>query len=152
MEAEGRAVPAWVHQMLASGRETFYDIGQGKPTYAAIDGTVNPIPANPRHLVLATSQRPEKRIERNVSASLYDLGDGVLNLEFHSKMNSLDEMIFAQLDKAFELLDADEFQALVIGNQAAKAFSAGANLLMILMNAMQEKWSTIETDTTRSKP
>jgi 3-hydroxyacyl-CoA dehydrogenase len=146
MEAEGRTVPAWVHNMLSSGRTSFYDLDGGQPTFATINGTVSPVPANPRHLVLSNLSASGKRIERNVSASLYDLGDGILNLEFHSKMNSLDEMIFAQMDKAFELLDNDQFRGLVIGNQAAKAFSAGANLLMILMNAMQEKWSTIETD------
>jgi 3-hydroxyacyl-CoA dehydrogenase len=69
-----------------------------------------------------------------------------LNLEFHSKMNALDEMIFAQFDKAFELLDSNNFQALVIGNQDPKAFCAGANLLMILMSAMQQDWAAIENN------
>jgi 3-hydroxyacyl-CoA dehydrogenase len=82
-------------------------------------------------------------VARNTSATLVDLGDGVLGLEFHSKMNALDELIIGQYALALDKLDAGEFDALVVGNQDGRAFCAGANLLMILMGAMQGQWDQI---------
>jgi len=146
MEAEGRTVPTWVKRMLDSGRTSFYSREDAGPTFATTTGNAEPVRQNPRHLRLSELKLAGREIERNVSASIYDLGDGVLNLEFHSKMNALDDMIFVQYDKAFELLDSDNYRALVIGNQDPKAFCAGANLLMILMGAMQQDWSSIENN------
>jgi 3-hydroxyacyl-CoA dehydrogenase len=146
MEAEGRTVPAWVKSMLASGRTSFYSRDDAGRNFAATNGDISALPQNPRHLKLSELKRAGREIERNVSASIIDLGDGVLNLEFHSKMNALDDMIFVQFDKAFELLESDNYRALVIGNQDPKAFCAGANLLMILMSAMQQDWQAIENN------
>jgi 3-hydroxyacyl-CoA dehydrogenase len=146
MEAEGRQVPAWVKSMLASGRTSFYARGDSGSNFATTAGEVAPLPRNPSHLKLNELKLQGSEIERNVSASIHDLGDGVLNLEFHSKMNALDDMTFAQFDKAFELLATDNYRALVIANQDPKAFCAGANLLMILMSAMQQDWDAIENN------
>ncbi len=145
MEAEGRTVPTWVGAMLAAGRESFYGRDdRGTLTFWQRDGGVAPVPQSPGVLLLADRKAAGSVIERNTSASLHDLGDGVLGLEFHSKMNSLDELIFAQYEAALDKLDAGEFEALVVGNQDPRAFSAGANVLMILMNAMQGNFGVIE--------
>lgn len=145
MEAEGRTVPAWVKEMLASGQESFYARGDdGFVSYAVKTGGTAPVPVSDRELDLVTLRAQGKEIERNASASLYDLGDGVLGLEFHSKMNALDNLIFEQYNHALDKLDANEFDALVVGNQDPKAFCAGANVLMILMAAMQGDFKSIE--------
>lgn len=146
MEAEGRAVPAWVKQMLDAGRTSFYARdGEGRLTMWK-NGAAVPVPRSEGHLFLADVKAKGKpAIERNPSATLLDLGDGVLGLEFHSKMNSLDDLIFSTYEKALDKLDAGEFEALVVGNQAGNAFSAGANVLMILMAAMQKDWASIDT-------
>jgi 3-hydroxyacyl-CoA dehydrogenase len=142
MEAEGRTVPKWVKDMLASGRTRFYDRVDTKRTFWG--GANKPIPTNPAQINLDDVRARGGEVKRNPSASLLDLGDGVLCLEFHSKMNALDDLIFPLYVEALDLLDANKYDALVVGNQAGNAFCAGANLLMILMGAMQQDWASIE--------
>jgi 3-hydroxyacyl-CoA dehydrogenase len=146
MKAEGRAIPGWVETMLASGRASFYarDV-LGRLTAWGPGGDAKLVVADPGRLLLADVKvREQAIVARNPNASLIDLGDGVLGLEFHSKMNSLDELIFDAYEKALDKLDAGEFEALVVGNQDARAFCAGANVLMILMGAMQNAWSQMD--------
>jgi 3-hydroxyacyl-CoA dehydrogenase len=145
MEEEGREVPTWVKSMLASGRTSFYDRdAEGDKTFATRAGTTEAIASNPNVVLLEDLRIAGKEINRNQSASLIDLGDGALGLEFHSKVNALDELIFKQYDKALDLLDEGAFKTLIVGNQDGKAFCAGANILMILMGAMQKDWASIE--------
>ncbi|MBT3220813.1 MAG: hypothetical protein HN348_17145 [Proteobacteria bacterium] len=146
MEAEGRDVPLWVKDMLAAGRESFYQRNDdAKMTFQMKNGDSLLVPMDPRHLLLSDLKAAGKEIERNVGASLFDLGDGCLGLEFHTKMNALDEAIFGMYGKAMDKLDAGEFDALVVGNQDAKAFCAGANILGILMASMQKNWDSIDS-------
>jgi 3-hydroxyacyl-CoA dehydrogenase len=136
--------------MLAFGRESFYARGEdGSQNYAVTTGGAAPVSVPEGVLFLADLKAKSKPISRNPSASLHDLGDGVLGLEFHSKMNALDELIFDQYDSALDKLDAGEFDALVVGNQDRRAFCAGANVLMILMGAMQKQWDSIDNQLIR---
>lgn len=142
MEAEGRVVPQWVKDMLASGRTSFYARVDKERTFYT--GGVKRVPQSEGQLLLDDVRARGGEIEFNPSASLLDLGDGVLCLEFHSKMNALDDLILPTYEKALDLLDAGKYDALVVGNQGGSAFCAGANLLMILMGAMQQDWASIE--------
>jgi len=143
MEAEGRTVPAWVKAMLASGRTSFYQREAGERTYWS--GASVRVPTSSRHLFLDDVRARGGELERNASASLLDLGDGVLCLEFHSKMNALDTDIFTAYQKGMDLLDGGRFDALVVGNQGgANAFCAGANIFMIMIMALQQDWAGIE--------
>ena len=145
MEAEGRTVPAWVKQMLASGRKSFYERdASGTLGYWQQQGGAAPVSRSEGQILLLDLKAKNKEIARNSSASLYDLGDGALGLEFHSKMNALDTDIFTLYSQALDKLDAGEFEALVVGNQATSAFCAGANLFMIAMGAMQKEWAGID--------
>jgi 3-hydroxyacyl-CoA dehydrogenase len=146
MQADGLAVPAWVEAMLAAGRTSFYARdASGTTTYWDVaSGAVKAVPRSTGHLLIADLKAAEKAVDRSVSADLIDIGDGVLLLEFHSKMNALDDMIFAKYAKALDLLDEGKFDALVVGNQAGNAFCAGANIMMILMGAMQQAWGQVE--------
>ena len=155
LEADGHTVPAWVKQMLASGRTKFYErpasgANAGQRTFwNGAPGTgVRRVPQSAGQLRLEDLRANGREVESNVSASLIELGDGVLCLEFHSKMNALDDMIFPMYSRALDLLDAGKYDALVVGNQghvgSTGAFCAGANLLMILMGAMQQDWKAID--------
>jgi 3-hydroxyacyl-CoA dehydrogenase len=145
MKAEGLAVPAWVEDMLAKGRESFYERdADGTLTYWSRDGRSVPVARNPRHLFLADQKAKKKALERNPSAGLHDLGDGILLVEFTGKMNAIDDGVAAVYGKALDLLDADAYDGLVIGNEGKTAFCAGANLLMVLMAASQGEWKQIE--------
>jgi 3-hydroxyacyl-CoA dehydrogenase len=145
MQAEGRSVPAWVTDLIASGHASFYsrsDNGEG--TYTSTEGATNPL-SNPEGVVFLPDLKAQgQEIQRNASASLFDLGEGVLGLEFHAKLNALDDQIIEQYGHALDRLDAGEFDALVVGNQDDRAFCAGANIAMILMAASQDMFEEIE--------
>ncbi|MCO4743451.1 MAG: enoyl-CoA hydratase/isomerase family protein [Proteobacteria bacterium] len=144
MKAEGRAVPAWVEAMLEAGRESFYVREDGVMTFWQRDGGSAPVPTSDRHFSIKNAKANNSEITRNASASLHDMGDGVLLLEFHSKMNALDNLINDMANLGLDKLDAGEFDAMVVGNQDPKAFCAGANVLMILMASMQSNWDQID--------
>ncbi len=142
MEADGRVVPAWVKQMVASGRTKFYDRVDGTRTFWS--AASKPMPQSKGQLLLDDVRATGGEKARNVSASLLDLGDGVLCLEFHAKMNALDDQIFPMYAKALDWLDEGKYNSLVVGNQGGNAFCAGANILMIMLGAMQKDWAGIE--------
>ncbi len=145
MTAEGREIPPWVKGMLAAGRETFYAReADGTLTHWRHEGGAAPVPFSPGEIHLPELRARGQEIERTASASLYDLGEGILGLEFHTKLNALDDLVVATTLKALDRLDSGPWEALVVGNQDPKAFCAGANLLMILMGAVQGQWKEIE--------
>ncbi|MCA9686874.1 MAG: enoyl-CoA hydratase/isomerase family protein, partial [Myxococcales bacterium] len=147
MEADGLAVPASVKAMLAAGRASFYvrDASGAESYWDLVAGEARPVPKSDRWLMLVDVKSDRTNIvQQNASATLLDLGDGVLGLEFHSKMNAIDEDIVNQYDTALAMLDDGDFEALVVGNQGGTAFCAGANLLMVGMAAMQGQWDDLE--------
>jgi 3-hydroxyacyl-CoA dehydrogenase len=143
MEAEGMEVTPWVKEMLAGGHATFYQREGGRLyCYSPISKDYVPVEPDPRGGDLEVLKREERRvIAGNESASLVDLGDGVLCLEFHSKANSLNAGIFEMLSRAGEEL-AGEWVGMVIGNQG-KHFCAGADLTMFLEYAEKRAWDTM---------
>jgi len=142
MKAEGRTIPAWIEEMLAAGRTSFYGRVEGDMTYWG--GLIKPVPDSAEHLSLADVRAKGGVVQQNASSSLLDLGDGVLCLEFHSKLNALDDLIFEMYENGLNHLDSGRYDALVVGNQGGNAFCAGANLMMILMGAMQGEWTQLE--------
>ena len=145
MVDEGRTVPAWVNDMLAAGRSSFYARVDGVQTYwCALEGKAKVVPQSDGWLILDDLKRQSGTVAKNASADLLDLGDGVLGLSFHSKMNALDADIFTLYDQGLNELDEGKWEALVIGNQGGPAFCAGANIFMLVMLAMQQEWDQIE--------
>ena len=139
---EGRAVPKFAAELLASGRTSFYEGTPGALTGYAVTGdmqAVAPLPGIHVGDVAATSEP----VAKNPSAQLLDIGDGVLCLRFTSKANSLDADIVKMGLKALELCDAGKYDALVIGNDGQN-FSVGANLLFIAMLIKQGQWDQLE--------
>jgi 3-hydroxyacyl-CoA dehydrogenase len=83
-------------------------------------------------------------VSRNMGASILDLGDGVLGLEFHTKMNSIDDDIVKAYNEALDLLEnSGDWAGLVVGNEGGN-FSVGANIMLVLMASMQKEWGQIE--------
>ncbi|MCB9777828.1 MAG: 3-hydroxyacyl-CoA dehydrogenase/enoyl-CoA hydratase family protein [Alphaproteobacteria bacterium] len=147
MQADGLTVPAWVLSMLQSGRKSFYERdAQGRMTYWCVGSGGSKLVDQPSSwLILPDLKAQQKVVAFNPSAELYDLGDGVLGLSFRTKMNALDDGIVELAHRALDELDEGKWEALVIGNQGGNAFSAGANLMMVGMAAMQGDWKTLET-------
>jgi 3-hydroxyacyl-CoA dehydrogenase len=146
MEKAGLTVAAWVKQMLEVGCESFYQVEQGRVTgyYDWETQQYKRLQVNPRHVSLEELRHSQRLLHQNGSASLYNMGDGVLLLEFHSKMNSLDEEIIKMMIQAKKVLEEDEsFVGMVIGNEG-EAFCAGANLFVLVMAAQQGMLDQVE--------
>ena len=129
MERLGATVPGWVHTMLAAGNERFYQERDGK-RYAYNPGSqrYEAIDRGPDQLDLAALKAAGKELVGTRTASLIDLGDGVLCLEVHSKANAIGSEAMGLLTRALDLLDTDDaWRALVIGNQG-QFFAAGVDL------------------------
>ncbi|HEX3851886.1 MAG TPA: 3-hydroxyacyl-CoA dehydrogenase/enoyl-CoA hydratase family protein, partial [Polyangiaceae bacterium] len=144
MKQDGLAIPEWVENMLASGRTSFYAGGPAAPSYFdAVSHGALPVPADPKQIRLdQLKSEPTRVVKKNHGASLVDLGDGVLCVEFHTKLNTLDNDVIAMLGGAAEVAEQG-FQAVVIGNNG-EHFCAGANLMLIAMAAQQKAWDQIE--------
>ena len=142
MRAEGQAIPANVEKMLASGATTFYKNEAGNQSfYDLVAGEYKPMPARPGVLVLKDIKERTGVIKSNPGASLIDIGDGVACLEFHSKMNSIGGDTVAMMNFAIDEVEKN-YKGLVVGNQGGN-FSAGANIMMLLLAAQEEEWDDI---------
>jgi 3-hydroxyacyl-CoA dehydrogenase len=144
MKTEGYIPAKWVDEMLRGGVETFYQYKDANKV-AVYDVTKKKYVKlkQPEGFVSLKDLRgTKKEISRNAGASLYDIGDGVALVEFHTKMNTLDDDIFAITAEALDRVDKD-FDGLVIGSEAEN-FSAGANLFMVVIAAQQGMWDTLD--------
>ena len=137
-------VAPWVTDMLAAGRESFYAVEDGIDTFWDIPSkSSKPVPKNARELTINVLKRSDNVIEKNFGASLVDMGDGIACLEFHTKMNSIDQDIITMLNKSLDIVERD-YKGLVVGNDSDN-FSVGANIMMIVMAAQQKLWGQIES-------
>jgi 3-hydroxyacyl-CoA dehydrogenase len=142
MRKEGQPIPENIERMLGSGAESFYQNENGVTYfYDLVNGGYKPVPERPGVTILKSVKEQRGVIKTNPGASLIDLGDGVACLEFHSKMNSIGGDTVQMMNFAIDEVDRN-FEGLVIGNQGGN-FSAGANIMMLLMAAQEEEWDDI---------
>ncbi|MEW6430843.1 MAG: 3-hydroxyacyl-CoA dehydrogenase NAD-binding domain-containing protein [Myxococcota bacterium] len=143
MKALGIPVAPWVEEMLASGRTTFYAADGKFDTFWNVPSKSSHfVPTIGRQITIDGLKRADRRIEGNASASLWDMGDGILGLEFHSKMNSIDTMIIELMHRAVHVAEKD-FRGIVIGNDGGN-FSAGANIAMLLWAIKDNQWDEVK--------
>ncbi|MES2504039.1 MAG: 3-hydroxyacyl-CoA dehydrogenase/enoyl-CoA hydratase family protein [Myxococcota bacterium] len=143
MTAEGLKVPTWVSDMLAKGRKSFYAVENGHKTYwDPKAGAAKPVVSQKLSLTILKEDKT-KIVRDTMATSLVDLGDGVLAVEFHTKMNAIDNEVLNDINTAIDLCEAGQFQALVLANEGQN-FSVGANLLLMYMGAMQGQWDEID--------
>jgi len=141
MEEYGFKPAQWVYDMLAAGFKSFYSIDKGiKVFYDISSKSYKPVPGQEGRLSLDLL-RETNVIWENKGVSIFDLGDGVLNVEFHTKMNTIGADVLTGLNKAIDLAEA-EYKALVISNEGDH-FSAGANVGMIYMLAVEQEWDEL---------
>jgi len=141
MKAEGLAPAAWVTEMIASGNKSFYTVKEGTTHYYNIASKAQAKVPGQDAFIILNNIRETKKVWSNSEAIVQDLGDGILNLEFQSKMNSIGGGVIQGINKAIDLAEKD-FRGLVIGNQAAN-FSVGANLAMIFMMAVEQEYDEL---------
>ena len=141
METEGFKPAAWINDMLASGNSSFYTVQNGATyAYDIPKKSQEKIPGQDAFIIL-DNIRKSNEVWKNSGVVIEDLSDGILNVEFQSKMNTIGGDVLAGLNKAFDLAEKD-FQGLVVGNQAAN-FSVGANIGMIFMMAVEQEYDEL---------
>lgn len=142
LKEEGRPVPANVEKLLAAGAKSFYKTENGQRQYFDFaSGEYKPVPVPAGITILKSLKDQNKVIKKNAGASLIDLGDGVVCVEFHSKMNALGSDQLGMIQWAVKEVEKN-YVGLVIGNQGEN-FSAGANIMMMLMAAQEGEWDEI---------
>jgi 3-hydroxyacyl-CoA dehydrogenase len=141
MQAEGYQPASWVTDMIASGNTSFYSIKDGATHFYSITNKkVDKVPGQDAFIIL-NNIRGSKKIWNNSETIITDLGDGIINLEFTSKMNSIGAGVLQGINKAIDIAEK-EYSGLVIGNQGAN-FSVGANIGMIFMMAVEQEYDEL---------
>lgn len=142
MKAEGVKIPNHINKMLENGAKTFYKKENGKEyQYDLKKQKYIEIKKDPKIIILPETSKGQ--VEANDGATIWDIGDGVLCCEFHTKMNAIDQEIIDMLHRTVDLLEEGKFEAAVIANHAEN-FSVGANIFMILMAMNQGQSDTVE--------
>jgi len=142
MRKDGIQPAPWVSDMVQGGRFAFYQTDSGQITCFDPIAKINKEIPGYESLVILKNLAGPKTIWKNKGASIHDIGDDVLCLEFHTKMNAIDSDILGGVHKAINLAEKD-FKGIVIGNEAPN-FSAGANLAMVFMMSVEQEWDEID--------
>ncbi|MDR9456083.1 MAG: 3-hydroxyacyl-CoA dehydrogenase NAD-binding domain-containing protein [Salegentibacter sp.] len=141
IEAEGKKPAAWVNEMLESGKESFYTVKEGNTYFYDIPKKEHvKIPGQDAFIIL-DNIRESKEVFKNSGVVVEDLGDGILNVEFRSKMNAIGGDVLDGINKAIDIAEKD-YQGLVVANNG-KNFSVGANIGMIFMMAVEQEYEEL---------
>jgi 3-hydroxyacyl-CoA dehydrogenase len=142
MEELNMSPAPWVYDMLSKGYSSFYKTEKGeKEFYDVASMDYKKIPGKGNFIIL-DNLRVTKPVWQNSGTVLHDIGDGVLNLEFRTKMNSIGSEVLEGINKSIEIAEKD-YKGLVIGNDGQN-FSAGANLAMMFMLAAEQEFDEID--------
>ncbi len=143
IEESGAKVAEWVKEMLSDGNESFYKIEGGKKQYYDIPTkSYKSIPGTEEFINLSNLD-VSNVVWKNTGTTLYDIGDGVLNLEFHTKMNTMGSEVLQGINKSIDIAENEGWNGLVIANQGDN-FSAGANLGMVFMLAIEQEFDELD--------
>ncbi|WBX74184.1 3-hydroxyacyl-CoA dehydrogenase/enoyl-CoA hydratase family protein [Tenacibaculum pacificus] len=141
MKAEGKEPATWITEMLANGQTSFYTIKEGATYFYDVPSKTQTKKPGQDSFIILDNIRKTNEVFKNSGVVIEDLGDGILNCEFQSKMNTIGGDVLAGLNKAIDLAEKD-FQGLVVGNQGAN-FSVGANIGMIFMMAVEQEYDEL---------
>ena len=141
MKAEGIEPATWVTEMLAAGVTSFYSVKEGATYFYDIPSKSQTKKPGQEAFIILDNIRKSNEVWKNSGVVIEDIGDGILNLEFQSKMNTIGGDVLAGVNKAIDLAEKNH-QGLIIGNQAAN-FSVGANIGMIFMMAVEQEYDEL---------
>ncbi len=134
-------VADWVTEMIASGSESFYTVKEGATFVYDIPSKTQLKKPGQDAFIILDNIRKTNEVFKNSGVVVEDIGDGILNVEFQSKMNTIGGDVLAGINKAIDLAEK-EHQGIVVGNQASN-FSVGANLAMIFMMAVEQEYDEL---------
>ncbi len=142
MEAAGYKPNQWVYDMIEAGFKSFYIVEDGIKKYYDIPSkSYKEIPGRNQFIIL-DNLRTNNVVWQNSGCTIFDLGDGIINVEFHTKMNTMGSEVIEGINKGIDLGEK-EFKGVVIGNQGAN-FSVGANLGMVFMYAIEQEYDELD--------
>ncbi|QXP67035.1 3-hydroxyacyl-CoA dehydrogenase/enoyl-CoA hydratase family protein [Polaribacter sp. AHE13PA] len=141
MKAEGAKPATWITEMLANGVSSFYTVKEGATYFYDIPKKSQTKKPGQDGFIILDNIRKSNEVFKNSGVVIEDIGDGILNIEFQSKMNTIGGDVLAGINKGIDLAEKD-FQGLVVGNQAAN-FSVGANIGMIFMMAVEQEYDEL---------
>ena len=140
--SQGESVAEWVKEMVASGNQSFYKSENGvRLCYNPASKSYEALPGGDSFIIL-DNHREKAAVYKNDEVTLHDIGDGVLCLEFTSKMNSIGEGVLKGMQESIRIAEEDGWKGIVIGNNAQN-FSVGANLMLIGMFAFQQQFDDL---------
>ena len=141
MKEAGYKPAPWVDEMVAAGNKSFYKIESGKKLfYDPASKTYKPIPGSDSFIIMSNYQ--DKLVWKNASCDLFDLGDDVLGIQWSTKMNSIGGDVLSGIQTAIDKAEKN-YKGLVIANEGAN-FSAGANVGMIFMLAIDQEYDELD--------
>jgi 3-hydroxyacyl-CoA dehydrogenase len=142
MKAQNKTCAPWVNEMLDKGFRSFYRIHNNKKQYYNLNSkSYEDVPGQDSFIILKHMSE-EKTVWKNSGTRLTDIGDGILNLEFQTKMNTIGGEVLEGVNKAIEIAEND-FQGLIIANQGAN-FTVGANLGLVFMMALEQEYDELD--------
>lgn len=142
MQQAGVEPAPWVQEMVDAGNESFYTYENGKKMYYDIPSKSYKVIPGTEGFVFLDAFKDNNVVWNKPGATIYDVGDGILNVEFHTKMNSVDADVLESISTAITMAEKD-YRGVVIGNEAQQ-FSAGANLAMLFMYAVDQEFDEID--------
>jgi 3-hydroxyacyl-CoA dehydrogenase len=142
MEAADIAPAKWVYDMVKGGHDSFYKVEGGLKMYYDIEQQKYLAIPGMEELIVLDNIREANTVWKNSDCTLVDLGDGILNLEWNTKMNTIGGSVLQGINKAIDIAEAD-YRGLVISN-TGENFSAGANVGMIFMMAVEQEWDELD--------
>lgn len=141
-KAAGKSVAPWINDMLAAGMTSFYQLRDGlRYCYSPASKSYEVIPGQEDRIILANLPE-ESVVWKNSGTTIKDIGDGILNVEFHTKMNTIGGEVLEGINKAIDLAEA-EYKGVVISNEGQN-FSAGANVGLIFMMAVEQEFDELD--------
>ncbi|MCX6310648.1 MAG: 3-hydroxyacyl-CoA dehydrogenase/enoyl-CoA hydratase family protein [Bacteroidetes bacterium] len=142
MEAAAIKPAQWIYDMLSSGAKSFYKSENGKKLFYDVPTKSYKIIPGTEAFIMLDSIPESKVVWKNSGTTLTDIGDGILNLEFHTKMNTLGGEVLQGINTAIDIAEKD-YRGLVISNEGGN-FSAGANLGMVFMFTVEQEWDELD--------
>lgn len=144
MEEMGKKPAQFVYDMVADGVTSFYKVENGNRLYYDITSKSYKVIPGTEELLSLANLKESNTVWENADASIIDLGDGILNVEFHSKMNTIGGGTLQAINKAIDMAEEEEqYKGVVLSNEGEN-FSAGANVGMIFMMAVEQEYDELD--------
>ena len=142
MKEHGHQPAPWVEDMLNAGHTSFYKLENSVQYFYDINSKAYQIIPGRENFIVLDHKRSQTPVFKNTGCTVHDIGDGVLCVEFQTKMNTIGGEVLEGINKALDIAEADGWKGVVLGNNAPN-FSAGANLAIVLMQAIEQEWDEL---------